>query len=118
MRPSWRLPGCAPALWPQRIAPTVIPAVAAVRIPQPTAPHRHTSSHGAASHASTCSGPWIRNLCFVNNSPRHWQHLNMATTSNFRRAVPQAPHQNVIDSLRKTQLLEDSKAILPAGTDT
>jgi recyclin-1 len=39
----------------------------------------------------------------------------MAAKSNFRRALPQAPQQNVLASLRKTQLLADSKAILPAG---
>ncbi|KAF2684776.1 hypothetical protein K458DRAFT_487077 [Lentithecium fluviatile CBS 122367] len=38
----------------------------------------------------------------------------MSTKSNFKRAPPQAPQQNVIASLRRTQLLADSKAILPA----
>jgi len=39
----------------------------------------------------------------------------MATRSNFKRAVPAGQH-NVLGSLRTTQLVEDSKAVLPAGT--
>jgi recyclin-1 len=41
----------------------------------------------------------------------------MATKSNFKRAVPPTAQQSVIDSLRTMQLVEDSKAILPAGTE-
>ncbi|KAJ4344419.1 F-box protein: endocytic membrane traffic, recycling ReCYcling 1 [Didymosphaeria variabile] len=37
----------------------------------------------------------------------------MSTKSNFKRAVP-VRQQNVLSSLRTTQLLEDSKAVLPA----
>lgn len=43
----------------------------------------------------------------------------MATKSNFKRAMPQAPRQaqpSVLASLRTTQMVDESKAILPAGT--
>ena len=41
----------------------------------------------------------------------------MVTKSNFKRAVPLTAQQSVIASLRTTQLVEDSKAILPAGKE-
>jgi recyclin-1 len=39
----------------------------------------------------------------------------MATKSNFKRAVPEA-QPSILASLRTTQLVDDSKAVLPAGT--
>ena len=42
----------------------------------------------------------------------------MATKSNFKRAMPQAPRPaqpSMLASLRTTQMVDDSKAILPAG---
>jgi recyclin-1 len=38
----------------------------------------------------------------------------MATRSNFKRAVPQAK-ASVLAPLRTTQMVDESKAILPAG---
>lgn len=39
----------------------------------------------------------------------------MTTKSNFKRSQPPA-QQNVLSSLRTTQIVEDSKAVLPAGS--
>jgi recyclin-1 len=38
----------------------------------------------------------------------------MAAMSNFKRALPAGP-QTVVGSLRTKPLVEDSKAVLPAG---
>lgn len=40
----------------------------------------------------------------------------MPPKSNFKRAVPET-QTSVLASLRTTQLVSDSKAVLPAGTD-
>lgn len=38
----------------------------------------------------------------------------MATKSNFKRAMPQG-QSSVVSALRTTEMLAESKAILPAG---
>ena len=88
------------------------------------------STHPCSSPPALCRSPQQprarRGGCEHDHTPKynrcrltgHIIATEMATKSNFKRAMPQAPRPaqpSMLASLRTTQMVDDSKAILPAG---